>query len=106
VIYQALTGRRAVQADDFGDLVLEVLHARPPLASSLIPGVPHDVDAYLLCALAKRPDDRPTSLRDWATSLAEQLDGMSSDVVGWLSEAGELDLTMCSRKKASADAPP
>ncbi len=93
VIYQALTGRRVVQADEFGDLVLEVIHSVPPPVSTLIPQVPKEVDSVVLSALAKLPQDRPSSLLGWASSLADQLDDLPSELSGWLTDGGELDLT-------------
>ncbi len=93
VIYQALTGRRVALSDDFGDLVLEVIHETPPPASELVVGLPKEVDAALQAALAKRPADRPSCLVTWADELAERLDALSSTHVGWLTDAGELELS-------------
>ncbi|MBW2453588.1 MAG: response regulator [Deltaproteobacteria bacterium] len=93
VIYQAITGRRVALSNDFGDLVLEVIHEFPPPASELVPGLPKEVDEALQAALAKRPADRPASLLAWAAELAERLDALKTTAVGWLTDTGEIDLT-------------
>jgi serine/threonine-protein kinase len=64
VLYEMLTGRRAFAGEGVTQIVLNVATREPAAPSSLVAGVPRDVDALVARALAKRPADR------YATGLA------------------------------------
>jgi ligand-binding sensor domain-containing protein/rRNA maturation protein Nop10 len=74
VCYEALSGRKAIAGDDLGRILIDVLNTLPPPISSLVPGVPPEVDAMLEFALAKDRSQRPTSIEAWGVALAELLD--------------------------------
>lgn len=67
VLFECLTGRPAFAADDLMALMAKVVVDDPPLASSLDPGVPPQLDDLLRRMLAKVPDERPL---DGATVVA------------------------------------
>ena len=95
VAYQAITGRRVTLAEDFAEIVVDVIHTMPPPVSSLLQDTPPAVDGALLAALAKSPDDRPRDVRAWAETVAQALETMPNTRLGWLTSSGELDLERC-----------
>jgi serine/threonine protein kinase len=75
-LFVALTGRLPFQADSLTDLMLQI-QQRPPLRpSALSPAVPKDLEAILLKAMAKEPDDRYASALAFADDLDRWLKGM------------------------------
>jgi len=83
VLWEALTGARLVKAEAVGTIFNEILTADPAPPSLLDTGLPPDVDAALLAALAKRPADRPSDLEAWGSRLAALLEGLPAAGRGW-----------------------
>ena len=70
VLYEALTGRTPFSASDpiaVGRLHIGEIPAKP---SSITPEIPADLESAILRALAKRPEDRFRSAREFAEALA------------------------------------
>ncbi len=88
--YQALTGRRVVQAEHFAEVLFEVVNAVPAPPSSLVPEIPQVVDEAFLRALAKDPTHRPASATEWVESFAAVLAALEPGAPGWLDEDGRL----------------
>ncbi|MBL8131453.1 MAG: protein kinase [Anaerolineae bacterium] len=64
VIYEALTGRRAIQGDTASSLIQQQLHGALPSVRERNPTLPPAFDAVLAVAAAKNPADRhPTAIR-------------------------------------------
>lgn len=83
VAYEALTGRRVVEGQEVGRMLVDVLYAAPPRVSSLM-SVPPEVDEAFEKALAKRAGDRPTAIESWAEDLAASLEAVrGGDATGW-----------------------
>ena len=62
VLYELLTGRKPFQADVPTAVILKILKDDPPAIDSLVTGVPPQLSAIVMRALAKNPDDRfPTA---------------------------------------------
>ncbi len=57
VAYRAITGQPAFAGDDVQAL-FDVVYRQPTAPTSLVPGLPTDVDRAIALALAKRPEDR------------------------------------------------
>ncbi|MGE6761253.1 protein kinase domain-containing protein [Corallococcus interemptor] len=68
VMFQLLTGVRPFQGETV-QVMFAHLEQSPPLPSSRLPGLPHEVDALVLQLLAKNPASRPPS----AEAVREQL---------------------------------
>ncbi|QAT87065.1 serine/threonine protein kinase [Corallococcus coralloides] len=68
LMFQLLTGVRPFQGESV-QVMFAHLEQAPPLPSSRIPGLPHEVDALVLQLLAKNPASRPPS----AEAVREQL---------------------------------
>lgn len=69
VIFEMLCGRTPFDADT--DLALAVKHvwAEPPAPTTIVPGIPLWLEAVVLRALAKSPDDRYPTAADLAKEL-------------------------------------
>jgi serine/threonine-protein kinase len=70
VIYRAITGRPAFSGPDTPQVLFDVVYRSPARPSSLLTGLPQDVDLVLAIALAKDPEMRFAT----ATELASALD--------------------------------
>ena len=68
--FEALTGRPPFRAGNVAALLHAHLHARPPRASALTPGLPRAVDAVLAQGLAKDPAARHRTAGAFAAALA------------------------------------
>lgn len=82
VAYEALTGRRAVESQDVGGILIEVLYKTIPPASSALPG-PAPTDA----AFGKQPADRP-DIEAWARALAAALERLPDGAHRWRQRVG------------------
>ncbi len=69
LIYRALTGQSAFPARTPAAAVYEAVHVDPPPPSALEPALPHDVDAVLALALAKKPPQRYATPSELAKEL-------------------------------------
>lgn len=83
VLWEALTGVRLVRADAVGAIFSEILTSPPEAPSLHRPGLPAEVDAELLAALAKSPAGRPADLEEWGRRLAARLEELPADEPGW-----------------------
>jgi serine/threonine protein kinase len=85
VAYEALTGTRAVPGDDLARVFIQVLNTVPPPVSSVLPGIPPEVDAAFAAALAKDSANRPKDIELWGSSFADLLEAVPADaaMVGW-----------------------
>jgi serine/threonine protein kinase len=61
VLYELLTGYPPFQGDSPFKVLYEVVSEDPVKPSTLVDGIPRDVERLCLAALAKRPADRPKS---------------------------------------------
>jgi serine/threonine-protein kinase len=68
--YHLLTGKRLFETETEHDLIYQVLHTVPPLASERSPfTVPVELDALIGRCLEKDPDRRPQSMAEVASAL-------------------------------------
>ena len=68
VFYELLTGEKAFAGDDFGTIMRRVLSDDPPPPSRRA-RLPTAIDAIVVRALAKRPEDRYASAAQFAAAL-------------------------------------
>jgi len=71
VLHHLLTGAPPFPAETLGQLVWKVLRDEPPPVSSLVPGVPEQLDDLVLRCLAKSPGDRPSSFGEVIDVISE-----------------------------------
>lgn len=69
--YELLTGRRPFQAETTEALLQRQIEEPPLRPREINPGIPGPVENVLLRALAKAPEDRYPTIRDFASALVE-----------------------------------
>jgi eukaryotic-like serine/threonine-protein kinase len=69
VLYELLTGRPPFEGDDPMTVLAKVLTQPPRLPSTLAPGLPPDIEALVMAALAKDPEERPPTAHAMAAVL-------------------------------------
>jgi len=90
VAFQALTAMNTTQEHSFVKVLMEIVSIDAPLLSSVLEGVPIEVDAGFEWALSKDPEQRPDEMEAWVNSFVLSLEGWERDVEGWLTSYGEL----------------
>jgi serine/threonine protein kinase len=78
VAYEALTGRRVTTEREVAKVFREIVHVMPPPVSSLVPEASPALDRLFDTALAKVRDERPPSLEQWASDVAQILETMDA----------------------------
>ena len=73
VLHELLTGRRLFKADSDMQTLARVREAKVPPPSQLNPQLPHGLDAIVLKALAKNPDDRYATAQEFRLALEDWL---------------------------------
>lgn len=85
IAYRALTGQPPFLGDEIGPLLLDVLYAMPQ-QPGLFAKLPVEVELVLAIALAKKPDDRFSSVEKFASALRLASTGDLDEVTrakGW-----------------------
>src|SRR3954451_17836460 len=77
VLYEMLTGEVPFGGDTPVEIAMKHLSAVPPVPSDLNPKVPHDLDAIVLRALAKDPEQRYQSSEEMDADLARVARGLA-----------------------------
>jgi serine/threonine-protein kinase len=90
IVYEVLTGRRPFEGQGAA-LMKQVLQGDPPLPSSLEPRLSQELDRVLLKALAKRPEQRFRSARQFLEALLAAFD--NEPLPASMSDTGELETT-------------
>jgi serine/threonine-protein kinase len=90
IVYEVLAGRRPFEGQG-ASLMRQILEAQPPLPSTLEPRLSKQVDRVLLKALAKRPEDRFRSARQFLEALHLAFD--NKPFAPDLSDTGEHEIT-------------
>jgi serine/threonine-protein kinase len=91
IVYEVLTGRRPFEGQGAA-LMKKVLEADPPLPSALEPRLSREMDRVLLKALAKRPEQRFRSARQFLEALLAAFD--NEPLPASMSDTGELETTV------------
>jgi serine/threonine-protein kinase len=71
ILFEMLTGQQPFKAPGFGDLMLLHMSSPPPQLRSLNAAVSSELEAVVLRALEKRPEDRFQSMEEFAHGLAD-----------------------------------
>ncbi len=75
VLYRAATGRPPFSGGDMPRILFDIVYTQPPRPSSVVEGLPPDVDRVLALALAKEPGDRFASATELADALTAAIAG-------------------------------
>jgi Tol biopolymer transport system component len=78
ILYEAVTRRRAFEADSAVDTMHKILHDAPVETAELNPTAPADLRRLVRRCLAKSPDQRLQSMKDLAIELREIADAYDS----------------------------
>src|SRR6185503_9825375 len=78
ILYEAVTRRRAFEADSAVDTMHKILHDAPVESHELNPKAPGDLRRLVRRCLAKSPDQRLQSMKDLAIELREIADNYDS----------------------------
>jgi serine/threonine protein kinase len=70
ILYRLLTGRTPFDTDDAASAITAVLTIDPPRPRSVAPEVPEALELIIERAMAKNPDDRFSSMHEFAEALA------------------------------------
>ncbi len=108
LLYQLLTGEKPFEGG-LTAIMHKVLNTEPPPPSALSVTVPHGFDAVVKKAMAKRPEDRFATARDFAVALREAFTakaepGPSSFSLG-AADFADGDATMVAPSRPSTPAP-
>lgn len=74
ILYEALTGRRAVNATSWGGLLLALSQGRPTPIAAMRSDVTHELESIVLRALSGDPRARPASARQMQDDLRYALE--------------------------------
>ena len=77
VIYEMLTGKVPFTGDAPVEIAMKHLNAVPEPPSKLRPEIPHDLDAIVMRALAKEPEQRYASAEEMDADLARVARGVA-----------------------------
>jgi len=69
LLFELLTGERAFDGTNITSTIYKVVHTELPPASKLCPTIPEAVDAVLARALAKNPDERFQTAKEFADAI-------------------------------------
>lgn len=67
--YEILTGKLPYNGSNIGEIVMKIMQSEPPLPSELNREIPSELDAMIFKAMAKTPDGRYDTARDFANDL-------------------------------------
>lgn len=81
--YELLTGELPFQGDNVADVLTKIVSIDPPPLSSLLTGLPKELDAVFSEAFARKSSDRTANLLEWAKRVAFLLRKTPSSVTGW-----------------------
>ncbi|MCA9692341.1 MAG: serine/threonine protein kinase, partial [Myxococcales bacterium] len=83
VCYEALTGRRVVESEEFAKVCAEVLHREPPPLRGYVREIPRRIERAFMRALAKDRDKRHAKIEDWVRSFVDELALIQVPHRGW-----------------------
>jgi basic membrane protein A len=73
VFYELVTGRKPYTADTPAAVLLKSFNDPLPRPSSLVPGLPESVEKVLFKVLAKKPEDRYATMKEFENALEKLL---------------------------------
>jgi serine/threonine-protein kinase len=104
VLYRLLTGRRAFEGDSVPAILGRVASEAPEPPSSIVPGLPPELDTIIARALAKRPEERYPDGLTFAEDVEDVLQGRPLRVREGLVAGAVGDRTLVRRRAGNAPA--
>jgi CheY-like chemotaxis protein/tRNA A-37 threonylcarbamoyl transferase component Bud32 len=90
VTFQALVGRPVTLGNRLFSIFVDIVLNQPPTVSSLLPGMPAQIDDAFSWALAKDPAQRPSGIEQWVESFVDILESIPPSVPGWPTDESSL----------------
>jgi serine/threonine-protein kinase len=69
VVHEMLTGKQLFRGDTVPDVIQAITESEIPLPSSVVPGLPDELDQVVLKALSRNPSERYQTAEDFAQAL-------------------------------------
>ncbi|MFL5356019.1 serine/threonine-protein kinase [Archangium sp.] len=82
ILFEMLTGRLPFRGDSPMHVAIQQVQAQPPRPSSLVDGLPAELEALILRLLAKEPEQRPAS----ADAVARELKAMAKTLAAEMTQ--------------------
>jgi serine/threonine-protein kinase len=82
ILFEMLTGRLPFRGDSPMHVAIQQVQAQPPPPSSLVDGLPAELEALILRLLAKEPEQRPAS----AEAVARELKAISKTLAAEMTQ--------------------
>jgi serine/threonine-protein kinase len=109
LLYQLLTGEKPFEGG-LTAIMHKVLNTEPPAPSALSVTVPGAFDAVVKKAMAKRPEDRFASAREFAQAVRAAIDAKPAPILAdtgfGLTDFGDGDATMVAPSRQAPPPPP
>jgi serine/threonine-protein kinase len=81
LFYEMLTGRLPFDGESIQQIAYQICYVEPPPPTAIRPGLPRAVDTIVTRALAKSPEGRFASAREFAAAVADALSADDADVL-------------------------
>jgi serine/threonine-protein kinase len=104
IVYEVLCGRRPFEGST-GNLLRQILQEPPPPVSTFEPRLPVTIDMVLARALAKKPENRFRSAREFLDALKNAFPGAAPAATGLAGNVGALRKALASSAAAPAAKP-
>lgn len=105
LFYELLTGESAFSATNITATIYKVVHTEIPPASKICPTVPEAIDAVLSRALAKNPEHRYSSAREFAQAITAALSGESQTAAAGVAPQPVIEKTIIQPRNVQTSAP-
>jgi eukaryotic-like serine/threonine-protein kinase len=69
IVYRMLTGKNPFEGEGIGELIMKINTQSPPPPSTVVPGLPKELDAFFEKAFMRDPSERFQSARELATAF-------------------------------------
>jgi len=105
IMFEMVTGRPPFVREGMGDLIIAHASEMPPPASKIKPRLPPELDELIARMLAKRPEDRPQSMKEVMATL-DMFRARSSAAASTAPYLPDLDEAATGQFRSSAPAEP
>lgn len=78
--YEILTGRLPYNGSNIGEIVMKIMQSEPPLMSELNREIPSELDAIIFKAMAKTPELRYDTAKDFGLDLSKVANSLTASV--------------------------
>ncbi|MBP7865844.1 MAG: protein kinase [Acidobacteria bacterium] len=79
ILFELLTGRRPFEGENYTSILYKILHEKPASVRDFFPTCPAELEAVVMKALSKNPDDRFMDLSSMSRRLKKFMTEMDQD---------------------------